>query len=1156
MALCKQTFSLLLLQLRVWHQVDGSNWAQTTGIPRQNFVLTSNPGPLLPHWSAREGFAVAVADAVENVSNSKVFLVGGDDGTVSNAKNGGGVRNDVWSTRSDGWNIEHPTIDNAYASVRSKMHWTLIDAGQLPPFAVRYKEWIQCSDALLMRSNKTIGVRNPIYDIAADAVECAYNPLTQGTSNTEPKITQLPAVWKESLMFSPRRFHQVIHHAKALWVLGGEARDCAEMAQEKQHQRESTSPTPWREELVLKNDVWFSLDSGSHWKLANPGTDPDIFQRSFLSEFVSTEHVPKSTLCAGSNDACYGSSECITDDETRDKMCVSTMWSPRKHHRAVGYGNYLFVVGGFAHVPQGICGQHGCNNQIRIALNDVWRADLSTPWINLDWTEMKQPTAASTTNSWRARGRFGLSFMNLYGSAATWALSQISEPREIDNTDDVLCLWIIGGEGNHRSTMYNDTWFTVLNMGDESASYWTEYSLANIPWSPRAGHVVGVEPPSWQNNYLERMIIHGGNSIEEDIDGHHTFVGDQTWSWGPRCESIKEDGQTGYDGRVCTRKQMSSSWIRDYSSEAWYKLQTRRDGDSICLIYSNGSAPDYCPEFIGPSTPQQFYVDASTRLNAIYNTFLPGSLQADFFHESALHSKASSGKDGENIVKVPLFLPHEIEHMSELNIRTVHELAMSDLKTVLHLRGYNKEQRSLKDICKKKALCQEITQKCGHLNGIPDTEIDINWEHEVSECAKKGSCAWDGCMIINGNLPIDVRGFGAVKQAAAFQLDNMIDEFHCKINPGERADHAAFVLDSNFYIAGGRDGYNSLAADTYYRDDRLPSTTIIKRPRSKTGDITFEVTSDEEGIMHEYQLYDKRASYQVKRWSTFSSSDIQLNMLTGDNPEWVQASTRSKYIFYVRGLDPAGNLDPAFNSNDGSNLNMYTWKFSPPVPWASIATIVGGALLFVALSYQQYLKYKKVDALRRYALRRLRRRMKNKSMEQEKQLKHEAQDNTNITSSKQRKKQKYTAEPFLVDQNSKARVPVIPSFLSTSVSHDNQSQTKSRTHSTKRHNENNSIIPSSLNSTSSSRGRTPVAQSSRPRSKQNRETHNNLLPSLSPSRGKSASKKTSQKKRVSSTTRSSSSLSNSQTTKRSGRGKNIQNMRSIRPQNARSKKDV
>jgi len=177
-------------------------------------------------------------------------------------------------------------------------------------------------------------------------------------------------------------------------------------------------------------------------------------------------------------------------------------------------------------------------------------------------------------------------------------------------------------------------------------------------------------------------------------------------------------------------------------------------------------------------------------------------------------------------------------------------------------------------------------------------------------------------------------------------------------------------------------------------------------------------------------------------------------------------------------------------------------------------------------------------------------------MEQEKQLKHEAQDNTNITSSKQRKKQKYTAEPFLVDQNSKARVPVIPSFLSTSVSHDNQSQTKSRTHSTKRHNENNSIIPSSLNSTSSSRGRTPVAQSSRPRSKQNRETHNNLLPSLSPSRGKSASKKTSQKKRVSSTTRSSSSLSNSQTTKRSGRGKNIQNMRSIRPQNARSKKDV
>jgi len=1102
----------LLLPSQLWLcAVDGSNWAQTTGLPRQNVVATSNPGPSLPHWSAREGLAVAVADSIENVSKSQAFLVGGDDGTVSNAENGGGVRNDVWSTRSGGWTIEHPTVDREDASVRSTMHWTLINAGQLPPFAVRFKEWVQCSDALVMRSNNTIGVFDPTFGIAADEVECTYDPLAQGTTNTEPKTTQLPAVWKESLMFSPRRFHQVIYHAKTLWVLGGEARDGAEMAQEKQHRRESTSSTPWREELVLKNDVWFSLDSGLHWNIANPGTDPNIFQRSFLSEFVPPDHVPESTLCTGSN-GCYGSSEC-TRDGNLDRMCISTIWSPRKHHRAVGYGNYVFVVGGFAHIPQGVCGQHGCGNQRRIALNDVWRADLSKPWINLYWTEMKKPSA-STTNSWRARGRFGFTFMNLYGSAATWAMSQISEHQETDDAEILLCLWIIGGEGDHHNTMFNDTWFTVLNMGDESASIWTEYSLAHIPWSPRAGHVVGVEPPSWQNNYLERMIIHGGNSIDEEIDGHHTFVGEQTWSWGPRCESLEEDGQTGYNGRVCTRKQMSPSWIRDYSSEAWYKLQTRRDDDSMCVLYSNGSAPGYCPEFTGPTTPQQFYVDKSTRLNELYQTFLPGSLQADFIHESTQHSKVSRRNNGEKTIRIPLFLPDEIEHMFKLPIRTVHELANADLKTVLHLRGYNSEQHIVKDICKKKALCQEIIVKCGTSTGISEIEVDIDWEHEVSLCANEGSCEWDGCTVIYESIPIEVKGFGAVKQADAFQQDNMIDEFQCKINPGERTDHAAFVLDNNFYIAGGRDGYNSLAADTFNRDDRLPSTTILKRPSSGTGDKAFEVTSDEEGIMHEYQLYDKRASHIVQRWSTFSSSDLELDILSGYNPEWVQASTQSKYIFYVRGLDPAGNSDPTFSSNKGSNLNMYTWKFTPPLPWASITTIAVGALIFVALSYQQYLKYKKADALRRYALRRLRRRMKKNSMEQDKQKNQDAHKVAKIMRiSKDKEKQKYTA-PSHVDQSIKVRMPTVTTTLSsTSVAPENRSQTKSRTQSAKHHYHGNESQMLPIQS-STFQNRRSSANSSRPEFDQNRKSRLQGE-RASASRGR-APKKTSQKIRSSS----------------------------------------
>jgi hypothetical protein len=572
--------------------------------------------------------------------------------------------------------------------------------------------------------------------------------------------------------------------------------------------------------------------------------------------------------------------------------------------------------------------------------------------------------------------------MNLYGSAATWALSQVTAGAHelADAQQGLQCLWIIGGEGNQHDNLFNDTWLSFFNEEDVSASIWIEYTLAQIPWGPRAGHVVGVEPPSSQNNYLERMIIHGGVGLFQNFNGGHALVHEQTWSWGPRCESLYQDGQSGYDGRICARKQMTSSWVPDYSAEAWYKLRTRLNGDSSCLLYSNGTPPDYClddgvtrAEATGPETPQQFYVDAATQLDKLYQTFLPGSLQADFLYGTAQERRSSSGH-GATVTRVPLFLPHEVEVMAKLSVSTVQDLAQADLMTILRLQGYAEGGQPLQDICKKKALCQEIVVKCGA--PISEIKVEIDWEHELSRCANEGLCAWDGCTLVNDQLPVEIRGIGFVKQAVAFDEDNMIDEFHCKVNPGARVDHAAFILDNNFHVAGGRVGHNSHAADTWYRDDRLPSTTIIDNPSPGTADTTFKVVSDEEGVMHQCQLYDKRASQQVLRWSAFSESSIQLDVLTGANPEWMQVETKSKYTFWARGVDPAGNPDPTFYSKKGSRLNMYSWKFSPPAPWALISVIISTTLLFIALLYHQFLKYKKADALRRYALRRLRRRMK------------------------------------------------------------------------------------------------------------------------------------------------------------------------------------
>merc|ERR1711988_1111398 len=156
---------------------------------------------------------------------------------------------------------------------------------------------------------------------------------------------------------------------------------------------------------------------------------------------------------------------------------------------------------------------------------------------------------------------------------------------------------------------------------------------ANIRWSPRAGHVVAVEPALSENNDHDRMTIHGGYN-------ENGMVVDQTWSWGAVCESMLRVGQTnGFnaDGQ-CDRKQMAHEWVEDYTPKAWYRFKTKI-GSTSCLIFSSGIPPDKCwvsadPETTtglsfentrGPPTPQQFYVDEHTSLARLDRVYLPGT---------------------------------------------------------------------------------------------------------------------------------------------------------------------------------------------------------------------------------------------------------------------------------------------------------------------------------------------------------------------------------------------------------------------------------------------------------------------------------------------------------------------------------------------------
>merc|ERR1711988_352866 len=279
---------------------------------------------------------------------------------------------------------------------------------------------------------------------------------------------------------------------------------------------------------------------------------------------------------------------------------------------------------------------------------------------------------------------------------------------------------------------------------------------ANIRWSPRAGHVVAVEPALSENNDHDRMTIHGGYN-------ENGMVVDQTWSWGAVCESMLRVGQTnGFnaDGQ-CDRKQMAHEWVEDYTPKAWYRFKTKI-GSTSCLIFSSGFPPDKCwvsadPETTtglsfentrGPPTPQQFYVDEHTslaRLDRVYlpGTFYSGSGRVDTTKDARIWPATrvkmnyeEVGDDGETTVRErqhdaiskrvsmhgwpgwrwPMITAEELDQLRLLNITTVGELANAPMYAVLQLRGLDIRLEdnpfSFYDVCNIKALCEAILAKC------------------------------------------------------------------------------------------------------------------------------------------------------------------------------------------------------------------------------------------------------------------------------------------------------------------------------------------------------------------------------------------------------------------------------------------------------------
>jgi hypothetical protein len=487
-------FSFLFLR-----DADASNWAQVSGATRQN--MASSPKS---YWSKRFGHAIAAIEytpeqeELERVQ-SRLFVLGGDDWNGKSCPrpgtNGCGLQNDVWYTPG----VDYTTWFNLFEqkpTVISRAEWIQTNIGKVPPTGVSYDQWIQCA----------MQQWTPIIQVGCDD---ALNP---------------PGAYLPDLMWSPRRNHAAVGWNQKLWVLGGRSREIKNITEDFDFRddfghvsaaptaspprvyvdgvlvadegndanfaaREKLFPYRWREEISMKNDVWYSEDAGTSWKMLNPGCP---YPRK---ENVQKRGVHRS-VCQTTAD-CVGYAIC----DPGLRACVCDMWDAREGHALTVHNNRLYVSGGFVELRLQSCGgarghkplvdavsplddPNACGGRYRGFMNDVWVSSED----GRDWT------AITITAPWRGRGEHAM-------------VSMLSS------------LFIFGGQGGdpwnqNDSPLFNDVWSIEIRE-DGNPGPWVDHG--NAEWEARSRHTAVTDG--------EKLVLVGGQ-LEDTLSN-------EVWTWQP-----------------------------------------------------------------------------------------------------------------------------------------------------------------------------------------------------------------------------------------------------------------------------------------------------------------------------------------------------------------------------------------------------------------------------------------------------------------------------------------------------------------------------------------------------------------------------------------------------------------------------------------------
>jgi len=987
--------AIVLLTFRLC--VEGTNnWAQLAGEKAQNTATPYTPEKWQKNmWTGRWGHSIVVFNQSitrsylteeENSerargANPVIVLLGGDDSlpnitsAVRSGMTTGKLRNDVWigaltSGSQASWQVDDRYfVDNKLFNpqlIRSQMTWREATPGRIAPATwpsgpklsepMTNDEWIACQESIIDKMDYTLLLLDPTF--CDEPPHFCYKDMNIPGCHAQ-------GIWKKDNMWSPRRGHGAVVANDKIVVIGGRAREYARLQDSKlvgglgsQKRIETVREhSTIREEHRLKNDVWDS-DDGVNWKLVNPGCrDPQedvLLQTEVWSRDLSNPHMTKLVGSAGSkcykSSECYGVAECKTlGNNTREKVCVCPMFSPRENHAvaiqhrfsvqddgSVIAQDVIYVVGGFINVKQTFCANNSCGpaDGYKLAVDDAWMSSDG----GVTWTQIK-----------KAFGKINDAFIGR-GNHKMLVVS-----------DRLL---IFGGETFNpvaRQTAYlNDVWQVSLPtepccegcVGDAPCypkdSDWNMIRT-NAEWHARSGHTVVYEPPSSNNAFRHIVYLMGGKN--------DTTIFSDVWTW-----DLDPDDEWECDVNELEKEDSNA------------------------------------------------FVSIASPLSKLKRFHLPTVDQLSNFSPHVPYSIVDQT---------------DLDVMESVGVKTVGDLVSADSYTILKSRGFDYTGRTataVPNLCLLREIALSLVKKCS-VREPANSRVEDGWKSvkfQTDSIPKSSLCGvgedtkpcnrgdWDGCSPIRDVSLVDVFGLGDVDVPQVLHnVSNITQEVFCLQVPGSRYMGAAEFIDSKVVVMGGVGrGDMMLHRDSWTRDDKSPKTVITTKPRSRSPQFQFFFDSNEAGA-HVFE-------YKIMRYDTEITPWLITTKRRGVDVAWLDNKKggpgRGWYTLYVRAVDPAGNRDDFFSTQ----ANVYRWYYVPPIPYGVVSGCIVTALLVVVAVYFEHRRRKRRAIIRKFELRRLRRKFKLKS-ENETPFSSRARPSSNSNSHPSRRRHGHE------DQRSKSR---------------------------------------------------------------------------------------------------------------------------------------